>query len=346
MKATSLHKSSKPPQVPMTIIGGFLGTGKTTLLNHVLSHSIGIRYGVMVNDFGSLAIDESLVAAHNGDTISFANGCVCCAMGDNLVASIDKLLASAHRPEHFLVEVSGVANPKALADVATLHPELSRDLIVTLVDAATVGERLSDPRLRDTIMMQLAPADLIVLNKCDLANEDQLQEIQHNLTAHHKGKLVRTINARLPDDVLSQKSLQPSQVHDGIESDTISNIKTSWTHDPEAQFHRATLDLPESMDSEVLTALLRKHQPTLLRAKGFVNNKMGQRVSIQLSGKRVDISPSHYSPPDTDTHNPEHETPAILVVIGLDSLDRFRDEVLGVNNMVDEGATRNQRNSV
>ena len=132
-------------RIPMSVLGGFLGAGKTTLVNRVLSGRHGVRYAVLVNDFGAVAVDGSLVSAHDGETVTFANGCVCCAMGDELVGTLDRLLDGDRPPEHVLVEASGVADPRAIADVATLHPGLSRDLVVVLADVETVLCALRGP---------------------------------------------------------------------------------------------------------------------------------------------------------------------------------------------------------
>jgi len=306
-------------QIPVTVIGGFLGSGKTTLLNHLLSKSSGVRYAVMVNDFGSLAIDENLVKEHNGDTISFANGCVCCALGDNLVASIDKLLASQFRPEQILIEVSGVANPKALADVATLHPELKRDLIITLVDAQSVQDRLADERLTDTVMMQLAPADLIVLNKCDLVEAEQLSAIQVDLAPFHRGQIVHAVKGHLPRGVLSNKAL--TSFND--DASATNQQDRQWDHHPESQFHRITVPLPETYDRAALKAVLKKYQSILLRAKGFIKEGESNWFEIQLSGKRIDSEGIYDGSHLDDPNGPG----AVLVAIGLEPLDQFAKEI-------------------
>ena len=111
MQNFTMTRSSNSPQIPVTLIAGFLGAGKTTLLNHILSSDHGVRAAVLVNDFGAINIDSKLIVGVEGDTVNLANGCVCCTIRDDLVGACISLLQRPQRPEHLFVELSGVSDP-------------------------------------------------------------------------------------------------------------------------------------------------------------------------------------------------------------------------------------------
>ena len=298
-------------RVPMNVIGGFLGAGKTTLLNRILSGRHGVRYAVLVNDFGELNVDGDLVAAHGGDTVTFANGCVCCTMGDDLVGAIDRLLDGERCPDQILVEASGVADPSAIADVATLHPGLARDLVVVLSDAETVRARHEDERLRDTVERQLAAADLIVLNKCDRVAEPEREAAESWLRDRSRAPVVRTTGADLPLELLSAT---PS-------GDPRSAPAARDAPDHYHQFRSHFVPCPEPVDPGRLRAALRRLAPRVLRAKGFViartegsEPEAGQeRMVVQASGRTVEVEPWRPSPG-------RPPPPPGIVFLGLDDL--------------------------
>ena len=163
-------------RIPFTVIGGFLGAGKTTLLNRWLtqagsqaaaqaasqpqaSHGLPTRIAVLVNDFGAINVDAALVQQAGSDAIALSNGCVCCAIGDDLSAAIAALLQASPSFDAVVVEASGVSDPWRIAQHALAEPRLQLQAVLVLVDAAALAGHLADPLLTDTLHVQaLSPA--------------------------------------------------------------------------------------------------------------------------------------------------------------------------------------------
>ncbi|MCB1339839.1 MAG: GTP-binding protein [Pseudooceanicola sp.] len=158
--------------LPVTVIGGYLGAGKTTLVNHLLRHAEGRRLAVLVNEFGALPIDADLIEAQGDDLIAIAGGCVCCSFGSDLTAALMQMCALDPAPDHVLIESSGVAIPGAIMATAALLDGIRCDGIVVLADGGSVRRAFDDPYIGDTIARQLAQADIVLLNKADLAAPD------------------------------------------------------------------------------------------------------------------------------------------------------------------------------
>ncbi|MDE0254627.1 MAG: hypothetical protein OYG32_07510, partial [Rhodospirillaceae bacterium] len=127
--------------IPVTVIGGYLGAGKTTCLNHLLAADHGLRLAVLVNDFGAVNIDAGLIAEHGGDTIALTNGCVCCAIADDLGAALQAQTERQPPPDWIVVEASGVADPARVMRLAGNWPGCRPAGTAVLADAATVRER-------------------------------------------------------------------------------------------------------------------------------------------------------------------------------------------------------------
>ena len=257
---------------PFTVIGGFLGAGKTTLLNRLLRAETGRRFAVMVNDFGALDIDGRLVADHGGDTIALANGCLCCTIGDSLVATLLSLLEKPDRFDHIVVEASGVADPGRIADLAVLDPRLARDGVIVVLDAETVRQRAADRRVGDTITRQLAAADLLLLNKIDLAGD--LPALRRWLSMQSRAPVVEAERADVPVDLLF--GLQrlggpaPAEAPDAY---------ASWSY-----------EWAEPVGRDVVLAMLRT--AGVLRAKGIVRfaDAPARRSVVHQVGSRLDIA--------------------------------------------------------
>ncbi|MFI5000318.1 MAG: CobW family GTP-binding protein [Reyranellales bacterium] len=260
--------------IPFTVIGGFLGAGKTTLLNRLLAGATRRRFAVLVNDFGALDIDGRLVTAHGGDTIALANGCLCCTIGDSLVTTLLALLEQPDRFDHIVVEASGVADPGRIADLAVLDPRLVRDGVIVVVDAAEVEARAADRRLADTIRRQLEAADLLVLNKTDLA--DDLPSLRTWLAAPSSAPAIEAEQARVPLDLLF--GLDRRGAAGGAD---IAEAFKSWSY-----------SWPDPVDRGALLDMLGSRHSEILRGKGIVrfSDAPDRRMVVHLVGRRLDIS--------------------------------------------------------
>ena len=251
--------------LPVTIIGGYLGAGKTSLVNHLLRHAAGRRLAVLVNEFGALPIDADLIEADDGEMISIAGGCVCCAYGDNMARALAGLQALDPRPDHVILEASGVALPGAIAGTVSLLRGFVVDGILVLADAETVQKGAADPYMGDTVLRQLRDADLVILNKTDLVPD--LSEVNGFLSAKApRAAVFPTRHGALPPEVALQSfdasAVNPSQ------------------HDT-ASYRSLSLPMDAPCDPQILAEHLASEDLALLRAKGFVDDETGQRHAIR-----------------------------------------------------------------
>src|SRR5919205_309652 len=198
-------------RIPATIVTGFLGAGKTSLVRHLLSTASGHRLAVIVNEFGELGIDRDLLlgcgdaACSDDDIVELANGCLCCTVADDFLPTLTRLVERAEPPGHIVVETSGLALPKPLVQ-AFLWPEIRTrmtvDGVVTVIDAAAAAagrfasdpdavtrQRAADPAiehenpLEEVFTDQLACADLVILNKTDLLDPATLTGLRAEIGA-------------------------------------------------------------------------------------------------------------------------------------------------------------------
>lgn len=266
-------------KLPVTIIGGYLGSGKTTLVNHLLRHADGVRLAVLVNEFGALPIDSDLIESQDENVISIAGGCVCCSYGNDLIVSMVDLAKMQPRPEHILIESSGVALPGAIAATVDLLADYRFDGIVTLVDAETGKDRAADKYVGETVRQQLHDADIIVLNKTDLVSGDELDAVANWLAETvPDARQIRVTQAAVPLEVVLESHLG----RDRVRRPAIAN------HDHFYETMR--LDCTGPVDVDALGKTLAA--AGLLRAKGFVRSHDGELHTLQIVGRRWRRTPA------------------------------------------------------
>ena len=154
-------------KLPLIVIGGYLGAGKTTLINRILSEDHGQRVLVMVNDFGAVNIDATLLKSATGDTIELTNGCVCCTMGADLFMAMGDALDRRPRPDLLVIEASGIADPIKIAEAGRTEPEMAYGGVVVVVDGGNFAASAADPQIGAQIKGQVAAADLLYVSKGD-----------------------------------------------------------------------------------------------------------------------------------------------------------------------------------
>ena len=157
--------------LPMTVLGGYLGAGKTTFLNRVLADPGGQRLAVLVNDFGDINIDAALIANQSGRTTALTNGCACCSINGDLYDAVDDILSSGVRYDRLVIEASGVADPAKLMQIAVAEPDLAAAGVLVMVDAVNLGALLENAALADSVVRQIRAADRVVVTKADLVAE-------------------------------------------------------------------------------------------------------------------------------------------------------------------------------
>ena len=252
-----------PLTLPVTVIGGYLGAGKTTLINHLLRTANGMRLAVLVNEFGALSIDEDLIEAEQDDIISIAGGCICCSFGDDLSAALMDICAFKPPPDHILIEASGVAIPTAIDTSLTVLPGVQSNGIVVLVDAETVKTAFEDIYIGDTVQRQLAEADLVIVNKIDLIEGPERTSLEHWLTQKApQARQVPARHAKVPLDVIlgGVARKRPADV-----ADHAVTLFDSFVFRPKA-----------GTDAVLLAQALASQMYGVIRAKGFICNQDGR----------------------------------------------------------------------
>jgi cobalamin biosynthesis protein CobW len=284
-------------KIPVTIVTGFLGAGKTTLIRHVLAHAQGRRLALVINEFGDVGVDGDILRSCGVDScpedaiVELANGCLCCTVADDFLPAIEGLLAREPRPDHILIETSGLALPKPLVkafDWPDIRARLTVDGVIAVVDAAAVADgrfaddeeklaaqRAQDPSLdhdnplEEVYEDQLLCADLILLNKADLLDAATLEKVRAEIAAQipRAVKIVATHEGRLDTNVLL--GLAAAAEDDLLARPSRHDAEDGHDHD---DFDTFIVALKPAADAatlaDKLAVVARDHD--VLRMKGFV----------------------------------------------------------------------------
>lgn len=263
--------------VPFIVITGFLGVGKTTLLNALLTQPHGKRVAVLVNDFGKINIDAMLVSRRTVDTISLSNGCTCCSLAADLAAQLAALTQADHPPDAIVLEASGLADPHGIAQVALANRALALEGIVAVVDAQAMRDQAVDTAGRRIFAAQLAACDLIVLNKLALIDPGQHAALREWIREQAKHKPVIEADARtIPADLIL-----------GIQHAS-SRAPAQWLTTPRLASHgyeSVSLTSSGTIGDSHFAEFLESIPPSVIRAKGVL--PLASRPGLQSVYQRV-----------------------------------------------------------
>lgn len=299
--------ASRDP-VPLTILGGYLGAGKTTVLNHLLRHARGSRIAVVVNDFGTVNIDADLIEARDERAISIAGGCVCCGFGDDLLDTLRTLRDAPDPFDHIVIETSGVALPANLRATVSLLQGVRVTATIVLADAESVRRQARDRYVGDTVREQLRAADLLLLTKGDLMPGDRLDEVEAWLRGQTPAPVLRAVMGAVPAEVLLGTAPEGATSDPGASARRAAppTAKGSGTgplrtgsggalRPPAhgvARFDTDAFEVDAPVDARRLAAALAATTPPLARAKGLVRTIDGGLQVVQVVGRRASAEPA------------------------------------------------------
>lgn len=305
-------------RIPVTVVTGFLGAGKTTLVRHLLAHAQGKRIALIINEFGELGVDRDVLlgcgdeTCREEDMIELSNGCICCTVGEDFIPAMQQLLAREDRPDHIVIETSGLALPQPLIRAFNwpeIKSEVTIDGIVTLVDAAALSEgrfaadeaaveerRKADEMLDHETPLgelfrdQLAAADLIVINKTDLVDAATLADVEAGLRAHLRAGtgLIRAANGHV--DVSALLGLGLSSEDDLAGRESLHELDHGGEGHEHDDFDSFTVALPPTLGRDALVASIERtiRDHDVLRLKGFAALPGAEaRLAVQAVGPRV-----------------------------------------------------------
>lgn len=302
-------------KIPVTVITGFLGSGKTTLIRHLMTNPQGRRLAVLVNEFGTLGVDGDILKSCADENcpaeniLELANGCICCTVADDFIPTVEKLMALPNRPDHILIETSGLALPKPLLkafDWPSIRSRITVDGVITVADAEAVAAGRFAPNLEavdaqrradesldhetplaEVFEDQLSCADIVLLSKADLVDTTGLERARATI-AHEAPRPLPIVPMR--DGVVDPQIVLG--LNAAAENDLATRPSHHDGHDDHEHddFDSVVIDLPEIADPEALADAIRTlaREQQILRVKGYVAvSGKPMRMLVQAVGERV-----------------------------------------------------------
>jgi G3E family GTPase len=267
--------------IPVTVLTGYLGAGKTTLLNRILSEPHGKKFAVIINEFGSVGVDNDLVVGVDEEIFEMNNGCICCTVRGDLIRIIAGLMRRGlDKFDGIIVETTGLADPAPVAQTFFMDDEVRKatrlDAVITVVDAKHVGQRLKDsPEAED----QIAFADVIVLNKIDLVSEAELAEVEKIIRAINPYAAVhKTKNSQIDlDKILDRGAFDLNRIL-ALEPEFLEGGHTH-SHDQGVQSIALSADRAVILGrfEEWIGEVLATQGQNILRSKGVLNIRNSPR---------------------------------------------------------------------
>lgn len=270
----------EPLRIPLTVIGGFLGAGKTTYLNRLISQGLPPDSLIIVNDFGDINIDAALIDYRDDSIMQLSNGCICCTLGGTLAEQLAAALRIRATPGSILIEASGVADPARIADIARISKRLYLAGVICLIDGSAAQLQAQDPLLGDAWRAQLKAADCLQINRLD---ESQRAEFEDWLRPFNS-------SARYSYDESTEWAglEQPAVAAKRLATVTQSQARVGLMPTSHGQWRSFSLKSHQAVDKAQLTQLLEEHLDVLIRAKGFVLTQTEQALELlQLSVRRL-----------------------------------------------------------